>query len=237
MNRNIRNNSRSFRRRVRGRPGAFRNVPGRNLRFMLNGAKHRPRHDPPSIVENPWNSLTIAYESNGPSTLTTKNIEADVLGTLGLSLEGYANFNLRIQRAHLWEMTGNFGLVAEFNDIIHGTSEAPYAALATIDDNPGKNHWANVGFSWPNAHSTYTLLPDRSDLEVLSVFTEDAANILMHIRVLWKTNTEAETLKSTFRRRQRRPISRPLRPVLESSVNSDSEESICESINQLQLSN
>lgn len=156
----------------------------------------RPSFDPPSIVENPWNSLTIAYEANGSASLHAEDIRDTILGTLGLQLAAAAVFDLRVIHARVWETTGTYGIVGEFNNFTYGPSEAPYMPLATVDDNPAKNHWAVIGYDWPSDVQNFVISVGRINPEILVVSTEDQAQVLLHIRCLWKTNVVADTRKS-----------------------------------------
>jgi len=183
------NNKRRGGRRFRRSRGLGPN----QIKSKLNGrVMKNPSWDPPSLVENPWNTIVIPYESNGSAALTTANIREDILGILGMSLNTNVYFDLRVLSARIWETTGNYGIVAEFNNFQVGITAALYSPLATVNDNPAKNHWAVVGYEWPSSIQTY-VVNSASDVEVLNVSSEEEAQILMHVRVLWKTNTEVDT--------------------------------------------
>lgn len=199
------NNRRSTTGRGRARRG-FRRIPP-TIRAKFDGRKLKPNYDPPSIVENKWNNLVLVLEGNGTGTVPVNELTGNIQDVYGFTMNSQAWMLVRIQRAYVWETTGAVGLSVEFNDLSYPYEDAMiYRPVATITDEPAKNHYACVGYEWPAAQQQVIFnLQQQSAAEILNVAVAGStAQVLIHLHILWKSNVEEITReKQTFQLRKR----------------------------------
>lgn len=199
MNRSVRNPSRRTPRRSLRRPmGASR---GPSIKNALNGVSLRCRPDPNSIVDVPWNSITLSYgvsEGEGISTLTVSQV-VDQLKTIYTGIT--APIEIRILQARIWETTGK-AFSSDFFDLLHGDTLADSTTtLKSLDDTPGRNHWARLGYIWPKSNQNHSLLYSTLELKdslILSLNSPPESDMLLHLNILWRVRVVIPPPSKTF---------------------------------------
>lgn len=181
---------------VRSRNG--RNARGRGMqripptvRAKFDGRKLKPNYDPPSVVENRWNSIVLVLEGHGTGSVPVSELITDIQDVYGFTLKTNVYMLLRVQRAYVWETTGESGLNVEFNDLSYPfTDNMPFRPLVTVSDEPAKNHYACVGYEWPAAQQQVVYNSQgQLSAELINVTaTSTSPELLIHIHLLWKTN-------------------------------------------------
>lgn len=155
------------------------------LRNQLNGVSIKPNPDPPTTVDRPWNNLVVAFDVTAPGNITVGQVitalRAQALaGTTSIPIE------VRLMEVRAWELTGaNLGLQI-FSCTQPTTSGV--SAVKTEHDQPGRNHWACCGMSWPKSHQSEPLGSNQLDAVVLGLSTVAAtADIRVHLSLVWRT--------------------------------------------------
>lgn len=171
---------RSTQRMSRRVTGSLRFPP--QLKTALDGKAITPRADPPTVVQQPWNTVTLTFNANfGPSdrtiTLTSGNINNALISVY--PSEAQAPYQFQIKSARLWEVQGH-SLACAF----HSLDKSNPGFLKNIDDSPARNQWARVGYIWPRSHQNQILIND--DTTILTVTGTIGALVTLHIDILWK---------------------------------------------------
>jgi hypothetical protein len=65
--------------------------------------------------------------------------------------------------------------------------------LQTMEDLPGRNHFANVGFMWPADHTNVVLQSANAAKEVCSFTWRDAAELRIYVSVMWRFDPPGTT--------------------------------------------
>lgn len=163
-------------RRSRLPPRPMRN--NQILRTALNGRAITPRADPSSIVQLPWNNLTLTFSANSSASLTVAN----VLTALQSIYPSDANYQIQIKSARLWETTG-VPLACAFFSLDNSNP----GELKHQDDFQARNQWARVGYIWPRSHQNLTLnFSSSAELQILQVNSSSSAAIVLHLEITWK---------------------------------------------------
>lgn len=161
-------------------------VGGRRMPLMLktalDGKSIVPSADPSTIVDLPWNTITLTFEN----VLTSPQItltSADIDTNLRESYPSSGLYQYRIRSARLWETTGTASISATFFSL--DVSNPGF--LLNQDDSPGRNHWARVGYIWPRSHQNQTLAAsEEQNIVQTRASIATGATILLHIDILWK---------------------------------------------------
>jgi hypothetical protein len=176
----------------------------------FNGRSIKPSPDPTAIVTNPWNTITLVFTAQNDSTLYVDDIYRSLADSIGLPVSpeqlGSLVVNFRILQYRCWETLGN-ALQVTANELTSDDHET-LRIINTQTDEPGRNHWARLGYIWPKSHQN-KVMDVSADATVsspiLTARTSTAGQILLHINILWKTTktlTEPTTRfqKKTFNR-------------------------------------
>lgn len=189
--RSKRNNTSLPRRRRR----VNRRVPPM-LKTALDGRQITPSSDPSTIVETPWNSITLTFDTAVPEAskinLTLAEVDQALRAIYPSSTTTGPAYSYRIRSARLWELTG-----ASFSADFHSL-ETPIGVISNQSDTAGRNQWARIGYIWPRSHQNIVLLNTATPL--IDVVVPTAADVLLHIDILWRTSTAYPPVpKTVFR--------------------------------------
>lgn len=200
------NSTRNRGRNGRGGRGRGRNNGGRNfrssrggLRRALNGQAVTPSADPSTVVELPWNTITLTFEPDVGTGTSFELTIADVYVALGEFYAPTANYEIRILEARLWEISGK-AMGVDFLTLDTPTG----ATLKTQDDIPGRNHWARCGFVWPRSHQNLPLFEDET--AIIRVTAPADSDILIHLNILWRLAVQPPEVVRKFRHKTKRSV-------------------------------
>jgi hypothetical protein len=148
------------------------------LSTALNGRAITPRADPSSIVQLPWNNLTLTFSASSSAALTVSN----VLSALQVIFTSESKYQIQIKSARLWETTG-VPIACAFNSL----DASNPGTLKHQDDFQARNQWARVGYIWPRSHQNLILNnSSAAELPVLQVTAGSNAVIVLHLEITWK---------------------------------------------------
>lgn len=201
--------SRRSKRRTPSRPDSLLLLNQlRQLRVHVHaessGRRYTPSRTPRVVSDNPWNRLVVTEESTSTAntaTVTSFNSYAVYLLLTGqLGLQSFApSIEMRFERVEMW----NMGPVA----VAAAPSPAPAAiimdvfplqtqtvltqCIARLEDQPGKNQWACVGFEWPASHKNFVLAvagsAPSSDPVIVRYYSSVGSSIVwVRFHVLWR---------------------------------------------------
>lgn len=189
-----------------GMPNRRRSNKPRRLQNSLrrnNRAEHRADFrgllphgctNPPRVLLNPWNTITlrsliIGTESPSQVCITFATIDGMFAEQTGISSSQRILY--RVQRAQCWHIIPNGELNnrvrARFYSLINETTTCDIIkTLAQIDDfgTPARN--ATAKFIWPRTHQS-NVFSDTSTEVVLRLSLESSQQVLLQITVLWKS--------------------------------------------------
>jgi len=149
-----------------------------NIRSAFDGRVITPKADPSSVVQVPWNNVTLTFGATGSATLTVANI----LTALQVVFPTNSLYQIQVKSARLWELTG-IPLAAIFNSL----DVSNPGALKHQDDFPARNHWARLGYIWPRSHQNQILTNASAGTNpVLQVNAGSTASIVLHVEITWK---------------------------------------------------
>lgn len=126
------------------------------MRVKLNGVRFRPNSDVPSTVRIPWNSVTLTFRVNSGNLIDIENVATTITSQTGLTPAN--NFDIRVLKISIWSYlldnnTNTQPLVLEVYDL-----DEPAGSLNTVlQDNPGADDLACVGYIWPADQSNNSL--------------------------------------------------------------------------------
>jgi hypothetical protein len=154
-----------------------------NLRTAMDGRAITPRADPPSIVQLPWNTVTLTFnatfaEASRTVTLTATDI---ILALIAVYPSEATNpYQIQIKSSRIWETEGH-----PISCVFHSLDVSNPGFLKNQDDTPARNQWARVGYIWPRSHQNQILT--RTTTPVLTVSSSvGGAVVVLHVDILWK---------------------------------------------------
>lgn len=131
----------------------------RQLRIDVDGRLFTPQRTPTRISEVPWNSIVVTRVDTTPASLTTPVdytahdlylFLSQQLSIVGL---GPPPLEFRISMVEAWNFGENAAIIMDVSPL--QTYSAIPAKIARLEDQPGKNQWAAVGYEWPRSHRNY----------------------------------------------------------------------------------
>jgi len=159
-----------------------RNIKGA-LKVALDGRKVTPSADPSTIVEVPWNTITLTFEQDVPQASLVVVTLNSIDNALRILYPNALPYFYRLRSARVWELS-NQSISANFYSL---ESFSPISvSISQQDDTPGKNHWARAGYIWPRSHQNIVL--NNTDQPILGISTTSTANLLIHVDILWRSN-------------------------------------------------
>lgn len=164
------------------------------LSSAINGRVIRPPPDPRSVKTQPWNSLRLYFESSFPTTggdVTTDSVRALFCEQLDLPLEWLdtKSIEFQVRSVRAWNLSSaNLSLTANsFINVTQANGVTRISNLMTIADEPGRNHWAKVGYVWPSSHQKVVFTSNFTPAATLfRITTEQDSQIVVHLDILWR---------------------------------------------------
>lgn len=105
------------------------------------------------------------------------------MGQLGIAKDTKLVF--QFLSVSVWEMAGNQILLGALDLLEPGTEE-----LQVIEDQPGRNQWATVGYRWPRSHQQVVFHSDDDKSRNIFYLAGPAEkvnyNIFVRLRLLWR---------------------------------------------------
>lgn len=176
------------------------------LRARFDGVAPRGRDDPPRIIANPWNTVTLVSRgitSGGIQPVTPSSVRTLLISQLGLI--GFSGkFDFRFLRVDVWldpinttggTATSNLGLLpSNFQ-----TSLAAYgdglAVSSWIEDIGTPVKHAHCHYIWPNATSAVSVNSSYSQ-SIYKIDTKTKGlGFTQHLHLLWRSS-EADLVPS-----------------------------------------
>lgn len=154
------------------------------MRAILHGHRLRIPPDPPSYVATPWNSLVVDIGSTGDLKVLGKNICSTLIVQAGLP--STATIDIRVLKVRVWCTVVKRPIRVEFFGFSN-TAEPSGGAIASIEDWPGANSFAAIGYQFPVALQSIVLSSD-STTKVFTVDVGSSYGWIAYVDVLWKGN-------------------------------------------------
>lgn len=120
--------------------------------------------DPPTIVQRPWNNLTIRHETaaaaGGIEAVNPGDVKFFLEQQLaGVAVQSVLKYDFKIRSVRLWgAVEGDTRLWGDFYDLA-GTGDDP---LCQPTDFPGKNQRARIGYRWPLSSQNIVMGSDET---------------------------------------------------------------------------
>lgn len=142
--------------------------------------------DPPSFAQIPWHPITLSDNVTLTALQNSKNYTATSLGNIFKAQTGSTQANetlsFRLMQVSVWELSGKKITLGVY-DLTIGLGANDY--LAQLEDVPGRNQWARVGFKYPVSQNLVVF--SGNDLETLVTITADNSSLLcVRFHVLWR---------------------------------------------------
>lgn len=176
----------SRRRNAPRRARPLRSQPVRKLRNEIKGTRLRLSADPPHFAQIPWHAITVNDSPKLNATTNSKNYTATTIANVFKAQTGCSQatdtLSFRLLSVSVWETTGK-KITLEVNDLTIGLGANDY--LVQLEDQPGRNHWARVGYRYPTSQNL--VIFSGSDTESLVQITTDlGANLIVRFHLLWR---------------------------------------------------
>lgn len=174
--------ARSKRGNSRRRPNT-RKVVSKTLSRQLHGSSMRTRADPPSIVDRPWNTVTLTLPLTAAGNITVALVNAAFNNQVG-SGSTTPGMLYRFKEARAWELSGT-DLSMGLYDFLGTSGAGEY--IRSQQDQPGRNHWARVASMWSVTQQNNVISSTDTTLNVLFLAsTATTPNIRLHLNLLWR---------------------------------------------------
>lgn len=158
------------------------------VRNELNGQVLRPSADPKSVVDQPWYSLVEVFESTegtgGENFLTMQGLIQAVSDTMSIPT---TSLHVRVEEVRVWDISGA-GLRVDFYNLTRDTAGA---FTRTVSDEPGRNHWARVGYRWSKADRN-AVFREGSSTRIVAQEAAPGQQVVVHVHLLWRSRTDTE---------------------------------------------
>lgn len=161
----------------------------------LNGSELRTKPDIPSLRLTPWYQATVLLGSTGDTIATVNAIWTALaaqqnLGTYDSSsifspITGY----MRITKIRVWNVSGGLVKLTVYNILDNATTSSGGVQKSLVDY-PGRNHYAKVGYLWPQSQRTIS----SDTAQTNPVFTVDLSDTteswIGYVDVMWRGISE-----------------------------------------------
>jgi hypothetical protein len=175
-------------------------VPERQLRnvirFEADGRMFTPQRTPPRITDVPWNSIVVTRTDTTNSTTTTPvaytmhDVYLFLNEQLGQANNGLFSMEFRFTRVESWNLGDNASIIMDVFPL--QTLTTLTSVMARLEDQPGRNQWACVGYEWPRSHRNYVFqdtgaAAPTGNPQICRVFSDVAASrIWVRWHMLWR---------------------------------------------------
>lgn len=154
------------------------------LNARLNGRVTRPSNDPPRIIPIPWNTLTLDTQYTFSSSVNTEVIKFSDLYTIfaaqfGIAVDLSTQISFRMIGLQAWEVSGA-SIVMNVQDLFSKTSY-----IQQVEDDPGRNRWATVGYRYPDAMSRVVGAGNANDT-VCTLSGVETGIVKFRAHILWR---------------------------------------------------
>lgn len=168
----------------------------RQLRVDVDGRKFTPQRTPPRITDVPWNSLVITRSDTTGATITTPvlytlhDVYLFLNAQIGQAANGLFSMEIRFSRVEAWNFGDSASLIMDVWPL--QTYSAIVPCMSRLEDQPGKNQWAAVGFEWPRSHTNYVFqdtgaAAPTTNPNICRVYSDVASSqIWIRWHVLWR---------------------------------------------------
>lgn len=144
------------------------------------------------VLTRPWNTLVVQWEAplEGPTEFTATTLYTQLATQLGTETTPLG-IQIRILSIRVWNQSTKDTKLTLIPFRYHreaSESGSQTGEFQSIVDLPAKNHWAKVGFRWPDSMSQEPIIVDGDvPVDDRSIFAiGDAGNYIIHLHVLWK---------------------------------------------------
>jgi len=153
----------------------------------------RGRFDPPRIVVQPWNSVTLAaFSSITQAGIAQYSVSS--IGTLLKSQIGAPDTSalvIRVSRVDVWTTPTDVLTNTALNLALRPSSlyapDAEDGSYQWIEDFGTATRPAHCHFVWPQSQQARTYVTsENTDVVIFAVDVPIAQSIVIHLRVLWK---------------------------------------------------
>lgn len=156
------------------------------VRNNLKGQHLTLSPDPPSFTQIPWHPIVLSDNVSFIATVNTKNYTATSIANIFKAQTGCKQPNeelsFRLVRVSVWELSGK-KITLEVLDLTIGLGANDF--LAQLEDIPGRNQWARVGYLYPTSQNL--VIFSGNDTETLVTVTADnGSTICVRFHVLWR---------------------------------------------------
>lgn len=192
-------NSRTSAGKRRGRGAASSGKVDSRVKARFNGRVFKPAADPPTIVPNPWNSITVSLGYVGDKKVVIKDIIPPLAKQAGFA-GATPNIEVRVRSIRLWCLNPSRVMRANFY-AFENTASRDKSPLAVVEDWPSLTSFARAGYEWPAAYQLVCGYVD-SDEMVFSVDVSDADKTpwLAYMDCLWR-GADPQPVSETVRAR------------------------------------
>lgn len=156
------------------------------LRQDVKGQHLRLSPDPPSFTQIPWQPITLSDSPVLGLLVNTKNYTAADICNIFKAQTGCSQANtglsFRLFQVSVWELSGK-KVTLEVYDLTLGLGANDY--LAQLEDIPGRNQWARVGYKYPTSQNLVIFSGNDAET-LLQVTSENGASFAVRFHVLWR---------------------------------------------------
>lgn len=157
------------------------------MRHEMNGCKFTPAHQPPTVVETPWNSLVLQLGGKGDTIVTCDKLASVLQTQAGFTKATGMTFDYRVHRIRLWGLA----LSRPVRLSVWGTDtgvDPAAGAMVVLDAWPDRLHFPAIGYEMPRSVSNIVWTSDSKD-RIFSVEVSGDNTWLAYLDILWRGNS------------------------------------------------
>lgn len=157
-----------------------------SVQNSVKGQSLRLSPDPPAFAQIPWHPITLSDNVTFAALINTKSYTATSICNIFKAQTGCTQANdklsFRLLQSSVWELSGK-KVTLEILDLTLGLGANDF--LAQLEDVPGRNQWARVGYKYPVSQNLVAF--SGNDTEPVVVVTADnGSTICARFHVLWR---------------------------------------------------
>lgn len=177
-------------------------VTKRQMEVANNGLVMKNHYDPVTFTASPWNTVTLHMSGINSSpesatvTITLANVVSYLRSQLGLPADGI--LQVRVEKVQAWTTditTANYtALRLNAFDLVMSATNAYSKALQDVEDLPGRNHFANVGYIWPKTHQQVVFMSNEyADRPIYQLSWRNEGLVKAYLRIMWRYDPPRDT--------------------------------------------
>lgn len=156
------------------------------IRHEFNGSKFSPSPQPPTIVDTPWNQVTLVLGGKGDKMIKGPDIHSVIIAQCGFTGAKDIKFDFKFVKVRLWGLQTARPILMRCYGF--DNTQLPNAgALCVLSDWPSKLGFPRVGFEFPLSVRNIVYSSD-SDLNTIQVEASGDDPWLVYLDVLWRGN-------------------------------------------------